>query len=127
MQFPQATKGIILFSVLSALGLGLVFWFEVFENTEDSLASTILSILLGMQAVVVVGATYAYFFTEVVDMLAEKFRRYQREEGRREGRREGRKEGVREGEQSLAERLLRMPASERQSEIERIANGNKQA
>ncbi len=64
-------------------------------------------------------------------MLAEKFRRYQREEGRREGRkegrREGRKEGVREGEQTLAERLLRMPASERQSEIERIANGNKQA
>ena len=71
--------------------------------------------LLGMQAVVVVGATYAYFFTEVVDMLAEKFRRYQREEGKKEG------------EQSLAERLLKMPASERDAEIKRIANGNKQA
>ena len=88
---------LICFMVGSALGLVPILIVEVLENTNDSVAATIVAIVREMQAVVVVCGGLSYGTVESVTMIAEIFLKNREEKGRAEGRVEGRKEGRAEG------------------------------
>ena len=127
---------LICFMVGSALGLVPILIVEVFENTNDSVAATIVAIVREMQAVVVVCGGLSYGTVESVTMIAEIFLRNREEKGRAEGRKEGRAEGIVEGHEKgrvegieegrvrerrqMATRLAGMTAEERMAEINRF-------
>ena len=99
---------LICFGVASVLGFVPVWITEVLENTDDSLASTLVGIGQDMNWVVVVGATYSFVGVEGVTMLAEIFLRAREKKGREEER------------QQIASRFENMTQEERLAEIERL-------
>ena len=103
---------LIFFMVGSALGLVPILIVEVFENTNDSVAATIVATVREMQAVVVVCGGLSFGTVESVTMLAEIFLRNREEKGRKEGRLEERRQ--------MATRLAGMTAEERMAEINRF-------
>ena len=127
---------LICFMVGSALGLVPILIVEVFENTNDSVAATIVAIVREMQAVVVVCGGLSYGTVESVTMIAEIFLRNREEkgrveglkeglvkgraEGREEGREEGRAEGREERLQQITSRLERMTEEEQVAEVARL-------
>ena len=85
---PRETSYIILFLILSLTGLGFVGWDEVRRVTADGFVETVIGILHGMEATVVVSAAMTYIMVEGWTMLAERYQRRRFQEGRAEGRAE---------------------------------------
>ena len=83
---PRETSYIILFLILSLTGLGFVGWDEVHRVTADGFVETVIGILHGMEATVVVSAAMTYIIIEGWTMLAERYQRRRFQEGRTEGR-----------------------------------------
>ena len=83
---PRETSYIILFLILSLTGLGFVGWDEVHRVTTDSFVETVIGILHGMEATVVVSAALTYVMVEGWTMLAERYQKRRFQEGRVEGR-----------------------------------------
>ena len=94
---PRETSYIILFLILSLTGLGFVGWDEIRRVTADGFVETVIGILHGMEATVVVSAAMTYIMVEGWTMLAERYQKRRFQEGRTEGRAEGRTEGRTEG------------------------------
>ena len=111
---------LICFMVGSALGLVPILIVEVFENTNDSAAATIVAIVREMQAVVVVCGGLSYGTVESVTMIAEIFLRNREEKGRKEGLVEGHEKGSEEGLQQVAARFEGMTAEEQVVEVARL-------
>ena len=103
---------LICFAAASVLGFVPIWITEVLENTDDSLAATIVAIGHDMNWVVVVGGAYSFAGVESVTMLAEIFLRGREEKGRKEGREEER--------QQIASRLKDMTPEERLAEVDRL-------
>ena len=89
---PRETSYIVLFLILSLTGLGFVGWDEVRRVTADGFVETVIGILHGMEATVVVSAAMTYIMVEGWRMLAERYEKRRFQEGRAEGRTEGRAE-----------------------------------
>ena len=81
---PRETSYIILFLILSLTGLGFVGWDEVRRVTADGFVETVIGILHGMEATVVVSAAMTYIIIEGWTMLAERYQRRRFQEGRAE-------------------------------------------
>ena len=79
---PRETSYIILFLILSLVGLGFVGWDEVHRVTTDSFVETVRATLNGMQAVVVVSGALTYVTIEGWRMLAERYEKRRFREGR---------------------------------------------
>ena len=107
---------LICFMVGSALGLVPILIVEVFENTNDSVAATIVAIVREMQAVVVVCGGLSYGTVESVTMIAEIFLRNREEKGRKEGRVEGSEERL----QQVAARFEGMTEEQQVAEVARL-------
>ena len=93
---PRETSYIILFLILSLTGLGFVGWDEIRRVTADGFVETVIGILHGMEATVVVSAAMTYIMVEGWTMLAERYQKRRFQEGRTEGRAEGRTEALAE-------------------------------
>ena len=89
MRLPRANDGwfLIAFFLLSGLGLGLLIWEET-QASNGGLRDTVLEIVKGMEAVVVVSALTLYGLMEGLNMLAERYNRQKYKEGRQDERRE---------------------------------------
>ena len=97
------TAYFVLFSVQSLAGAGLLSWYEIAQQTEDSAVETVLAIISGMAEVGVAAAVVTVVTTEVAQnvmvtgeylrqKLVEPLKEKQRAEGRAKGREEGRAE-----------------------------------
>ena len=129
MHLPQHVAWyLICFAIGSVVGLVPVWMIEVLENTDDSLAATIVAIGREMNWIAVVSGAYSFAGVEGFTMLAEVFLRRREAKGRAEGRVEGRTEGLMEGlaegrveeRQQIASRFEDMTPEERLAEIERL-------
>ena len=89
---PRETSYIILFLILSLVGLGLVGYDEIRRVTADGFVESVRGILNGMQAVVVVSGALTYVTIEGWRMLAERYEKRRFQEGRAEGRVESNEE-----------------------------------
>ena len=89
---PRETSYIILFLILSLVGLGLVGYDEIRRVTADGFVESVRGILNGMQAVVVVSGVLTYVTIEGWRMLAERYEKRRFQEGRAEGRVESNEE-----------------------------------
>ena len=89
MRLPRANDGwfLIVFFLLSGCGLGLLIWEEI-QTDNSGLRETVLEIVKGMEAVVVVSALTMYGLMEGLNMLAERYKRQKYKEGRQDERRE---------------------------------------
>ena len=79
-----------LFTLLSALGLAFLLWYEIFENTAGA-AGTSLQIIEGPKFIMVLAD---YFTKKWLNPLKEQLREEGREQGREEGREQGREEAA---------------------------------
>ena len=94
-----------LFTLLSALGLAFLLWYEIFENTGDTLPETIRAIIRGL-ALNTAGAAGTSlqiiegpkFIMVLADYFTKKWlnplKEQLREEGRKKGREQGREEAT---------------------------------
>ena len=110
---------IVCFLIGAALGLIPIWIVEVLENTDDSLAATIVAIGREMNWVVVISAAFSYVAVEGISMIAEIWLRHREEVGREKGREEEREQ--------LVSRFENMTPDERLEEIERLIAESKRA
>ena len=93
MEVPQLEKSryglyLVLFCLFCLCGLGLVSYHEIRNITSDGVVATVVAIIKGMEAVVVISAALTYTIIQGADMLAEKYKRRRYEQGRAEGKSE---------------------------------------
>ena len=113
-----------LFTFFASLGLGFLLWYEIFENTGDTVPQTIRAIIqgLGLNTVgsagmslqiiegpktVMVLADYITkkWLNPLKEQLREEGREQGREQGREEGREQGRQQGREEGREQAAAKI----------------------
>ena len=96
-----------LFTIFASAGIGFLVWYEIFENTADTLPETIMAIMRGIGIITVGAAGLSLLTTEAprfIMVMADYFtkrwleplkekRRAEREKLRAEGHAEGHAEG----------------------------------
>ncbi len=66
---------LLLFLLFFASTLGVVVWYEIGHETADDGWDTAIAIGIGMSYCVVISSAWAYVLVEVVEMLAEQFKK----------------------------------------------------
>ena len=98
------------------MGLGFLLWYEIFENTGDTVPQTIRAIIqgLGLNTVGSAGMSLQIIegpktFMVLADYITKKWlnplKEQLREEGREQGREQGRQEGREEGREQAAVKI----------------------
>lgn len=89
-----------LFTLFASLGLGFLLWYEIFENTGDTVPETIRDIIqgLGLNAAGSAGLSLQIIegpkvVTVLADYITKKWLNPLKEQLREEGREQGREEG----------------------------------
>ena len=92
------SKYLILFGLQLAICFGLVVWYEITQNTEDSAIETFFSIGDRLSPFIIVIAAESLLLLEIFIMLSERYLLKRYKEGRAEGRAEGLAEGLAEAQ-----------------------------
>ncbi len=89
---PQSWQGLylVLFTVQFFACAGVVTWYQVASNTEDSAVETFFAIGQVMAALVIMIVAHTLIIVEVIVMLSERYLARRFEQGRARGRAEGR-------------------------------------
>ena len=96
---------LLLFLLFFASTLGVVVWYEIGHETADDGWDTAIAIGIGMSYCVVISSAWAYVLVEVVEMLAEQFKKKRFDAGVEVGEVRGEIRGIEKGR--AVERLER--------------------
>lgn len=101
-----------LFTFFASLGLGFLLWYEIFENTGDTVPQTIRAIIQGLGLNTVGSAGMSLQIIEgpktvmvLADYITKKWLNPLKEQLREEGREQGRQQGREEGREQAAAKL----------------------
>ena len=111
--FPAELSYLALFSLLVVLGAAFRIWYETDRRVTDDAGDTVVEIIVGIGQVGLAAATCTAgiaAISEVIMILAERYkeRRYA----------EGRIEGIAEGRANTVERAIRLTAEEISHDVE---------
>lgn len=101
-----------LFTFFASLGLGFLLWYEIFENTGDTVPQTIRAIIQGLGLNTVGSAGVSLQIIEgpktvmvLADYITKKWLNPLKEQLREEGREQGRQQGREEGREQAAVKI----------------------
>ena len=112
---PAELSYLFLFSLLVVSGVAFRIWYETDRRTNDDAWETLVEIVVGTGQAGIAAATCTAgiaAISEVIMILAERYREKRYAEGRAKGRAEGRSEGRAEGFANGVETAIRHTAEE---------------
>lgn len=115
--FPAELSYLALFSLLVVLGAAFRIWYETDRRVTDDAWDTVVEIIVGIGQIGLAAATCTAgiaAISEVIMILAERYKERRFAEGRTEGLAEGRTEGL----AIAVERAIRLTAEEISHDVE---------